>query len=484
MIRKVIISSFLNQILVGIVEDGRLAEFFLEKDENSRTIGNIYKGKVENVLPGMSAAFIDLGLERNGFLYVDDIKLKRTDKGKRSINELLSKGQEIIVQVTKEPEGTKGARVVSKISLPGRYLVLMPLNQNIGVSRQISNGKERARLREIGSQLQPKQMGLIVRTAAEDRSYRELKNDCDHLVRQWKEIVRKSKKKSAPVLLYHDHDLIYRIMRDVVTEDIDNIIVDQPWIYKHIRNITKKLKVPQSISIELYQGEVALFEQLGLMKDLEKATKKRVWLNSGGYLIIDQTEALVSIDVNTGKYVGSKNLAKTVCRINKEAAEEIAKQLRLRNIGGIVIIDFIDMDNEQEEQQILDVLHQALGKDKTTSHVLGFTNLGLVEMTRKKAKTKLSHLLETVCPHCGGTGRVLSRDTVAINLAQRIYSMAKESDSGTIKVRCHPLVATSLSGDNNENMELLRKQTNKTIKLIVDEGLELDETEIVGVDNA
>lgn len=475
MIRKVIISSFLNQILVGIVEDHRLAEFFLEKDENSRTIGNIYKGKIENVLPGISAAFVDLGLERNGFLYVDDVKTHAED---RPINELVKRGQEVLVQVSKEPEGRKGARVVSQISLPGRYLVLMPFDESLGVSRQITDARERARLREIGSQLTPPGMGLIVRTVAEGHDYEDLAGDLDELVKLWNDIISKSKRKSAPVLLHYDHDLIYRIMRDVVTEDIDTIIVDQPWIYDRIISITDKLDLNPATKIKLYDGEVALFEELGLSKDLEKATKKQVWLNSGGYLVIDQTEALVSIDVNTGKYVGSNNLKETVLRTNKEAAEEIAKQLRLRNIGGIIIIDFIDMDDEQDKQDVLEVLSQALAKDKTKSHVLGFTRLGLVEMTRKKAKTRLSHILETVCPHCRGTGRVFSQDTIAINLAQRICSLAREPEVKSVKVECHPLVAAKLIGKKKENLKLLEKRTNKEILVAGDDQFELDEIEV------
>lgn len=472
---KVIISSFLNQILVGIVEDGRLAEFFLEKDENSRKIGNIYKGKVENVLPGMSAAFVDLGLKRNGFLYVADLQ---TSGKKKPINKLLTKGQDIIVQVTKEPEGKKGARIENRISLPGRYLVLMPYDHNIGISRQITDESERQRLKEIGSIIQPQGMGLIIRTVAEGHSLKELEQDRDELVQLWEYIVKTSKQSSSPALLFHDHDLIYRIMRDLVTDDIDKIIVDQPRVYDQIHSLADKIQLSPRTKIELYQGEVALFEQLGLTRDLEKATKKRVWLDSGGHLIIDQTEALVSIDVNTGKYVGSKNLAETVLRTNQEAAEEIAKQLRLRNIGGIIIIDFIDMDNNQDKQNVLDILEKALTKDKTKSNVLGFTHLGLVEMTRQKAKRRLSHLLEIPCPHCEGTGRLLSQDTVAINLAQKIYSIAKEKDVTSIKVICHPQVATSLLGPNKENLKMLKSQTGKKIEIVANDQFELEQVEV------
>lgn len=474
MLRKVVISSFLNQVLVGIVENGRLAEFFREKDQTSRIVGNIYKGRIENVLPGMAAAFVDLGLERNGFLYVDD--LIRDDQ--RPINELVKKGQEIVVQVAKEPEGSKGARVAARISLPGRFLVLMPQDDHVGVSRQIPNPKERARLRELAGQLKPAGMGLIVRTAAYGRSDQELRKERDQLFKLWRKIDRQSRKCSAPALLYRDHDLIYRIMRDVVTDTTEAIIVDQPWIYDRIIDIRAKLHISPATKIELYSGEVALFDQLGLSRDLEKVTHKRVWLNSGGYLIIDQTEALVSIDVNTGKYTGRKNLAETVLRTNLEAAREIAKQLRLRNIGGIIIIDFIDMHSAHDRQLVLEALTAALAADKTKSHVLGFTQLGLVEMTRKKAKTRLSHILETDCHHCGGTGSILSQDMIAINTAQRIYTLAREPDVKSITVSCHPLVAAALAGDNQENIKLMRKQTRKQITICGCDQFELDYTEI------
>lgn len=474
MLRKVVISSFLNQVLVGIVEDGRLAEFFLEKDQTSRIAGNIYKGRVENVLPGMAAAFVDLGLERNGFLYVDDVPGAK----EQPINKLLKKGQEILVQVAKEPEGSKGPRVVTSISLPGRFMVLMPQEHSVGVSRQILDLEERARLREIAAQLKPPEMGLIVRTAAYGCSEQELAAERDELVELWQQIGEQSKKCSAPALLHRDHDLIYRIMRDLVTDDTDVIIADQPWIYERIIDIRAKLHISPAIKVELYQGEVALFDQLGLSRDLEKATNKRVWLNSGGYLVIDQTEALVSIDVNTGKYTGSKDLAATVLRTNLEAAQEIAKQLRLRNIGGIIIIDFIDMNSAQDRQQVLDALTKALAADKTKSHVLGFTQLGLVEMTRKKAKTRLSHLLETPCPQCGGTGSVLSSDTIAVNTAQKVYSMAREPGVKGIKVACHPLVAAALLGENQENIKLMHKQTGKEITVTGCDDFELDYVEI------
>ena len=477
MSQQVVITSYLNHVLVGILEKGRLVEFFMEKDEESRTVGNIYLGKVENILPGMEAAFVDIGLERNAFLYAGDLNQADSDL---PINKLLRKGEQILVQVTKEPEGTKGARVTSQLSIPGRYLVLMPMENNIGVSRQIVDSKERERLKDIAERIKPGEMGLIIRTLAAGHSEEELIQDRDYLVALWDELQAKTKASTAPKLIYHDYDLIHRILRDLVSEDTEQVLVEQEWIYNSIIAKAKSLGLPESVKIDLFQGKVSLFEQLGLDHELEKAMRKQVWLNSGGYLIIDQTEALVSIDVNTGKYVGQKELRNTVLQTNLEAAAEIAKQLRLRNIGGIIIIDFIDMDNEADKKTVLEALETALAKDKTKSHVFGFTQLGLVEMTRKKSKQRLSNLLLVPCSHCKGRGQIYSQEITAIHIAQRIFSLAKEPDIHTITVDCHPFVAVELIGEQGSNLDALKKQIKKEIIINTRRDLELDQIKVAG----
>ncbi len=476
MSRRIMISSVFNQILVGIVEQGRLAEFFLEQNEQSRLVGNIYKGKVENVLPGMDAAFVNIGLERNAFLYVDDIS---SDDKSRPIQSLVHKGQEILVQVTKEPEGNKGARVIGQITIPGRSLVLMPSEDNIGVSRQISDTSERDRLKRMGRELKPEGIGLIIRTVAEGKDYQDLLADREYLLSQWANIQEECRKTAAPALVYQDHDLVYRIVRDIVSADVEEIVVDSLELYQSILDILDQLGIDETTKINLYTGKVGLFEQAGITKDLDRATKKRVWLNSGGYLIIDQTEALVSIDVNTGKYVGSTDLADTVLSTNLEASREIAKQLRLRNIGGIIIIDFIDMVSEVDKQKVLAELEQALAKDKTKSHVLGFTQLGLAEMTRKKSKKTLSHVLEMPCPSCQGTGHVLSPHTVAINTAQQLYALAKENDVTRIEGECHPQVAALLIGKGGSTLAQLRKDLGVPINISGNEDYTIEETKLV-----
>lgn len=478
MSQQVVIAAYLKQILVGILENGRLAEIFIEKNEQSRTVGNIYLGKVENVLPGMSAAFVDIGLERNAFLYVGDLHQTETDL---PIDKLLRKGEQILVQVTKEPEGKKGPRVTGQLSIPGRYLVLLPLENNIGISRQIVDPEERERLKTVAENIKPAEVGLIVRTLAAGQEEDELVKDLDYLVDLWTSLWDKVKNSTAPQVIYQDYDLIHRILRDIVSDETDEILVEQEWIYDSIIKKVRGLGLPKTVKINRYQGKVSMFEELGLANELEKATRKQVWLNSGGYLIIDQTEALVSIDVNTGKYVGRKELRKTVLRTNLEATAEIAKQLRLRNIGGIIIIDFIDMDDEADKQVVLTALKEALAKDKTKSHVFGFTQLGLVEMTRKKSKHRLSTLLQVPCSHCKGRGRVFSQETTAIHIAQRIYSMAKEADVTRITVECHPYVAAELKGEQDRNLTLLEDETKKKIIVTAKNDLELDQIKVSAI---
>ncbi len=478
MSRIIVISSVLDQVLVGIIDDGHLIEFFLEQDEQSRVVGNIYKGKVENVLPGMSAAFVDIGLDRNAFLYVDDIS---SQTGNKRITDLVHKGQEILVQVTKEPEGAKGCRIIERISLPGRFLVLMPTESNIGVSRQISDPIERERLKQIANELQVEGMGLIIRTVASGEALEDLRDDVVRLKKQWDRIEQNAKTMSAPALVYQDHDLVYRIVRDFVTRQVDEIVVDQVELYESVREMVSCLMQSNQTEVTLYRGKVGLLEQFGVLRDLEHATKKRVWLDSGGYLILDPTEALMSIDVNTGKYVGVDDLRETVLKTNLEAAGEIGKQLRLRNVGGIIIIDFIDMDRDEDRRKVIHALEVALAKDKTKSHVLGFTQLGLVEMTRKKSKKTLSHMLEVQCYHCWGTGRILSASIVALRVAHQIQSVAKESDIVEVKVECHPAVAAILIGSEGATLARLKKETKKVIQVAGNDGFTLTEANVVGV---
>lgn len=450
--RTIVISVLLNQVQVGIVEDGRLVEYYLERDSKDRLGSNIYKGRVENVLPGMGAAFVDIGMAKNAFLLLADATGD------------VKKGDSIMVQVSKEAVGTKGPRVTTKISLPGRYLVLMPLQDHTGVSRQITDETERQRLKEIAEDIRPENMGVIVRTVAEGASREALQADLAELLEEWAAIKEKHVSKVSSPLLYRDYDLVHRILRDLYASDNTTIVVDSPQMKSRVEEELEHLSPGETATVDLYGGKVELFTHLGLKKELERAASNRVWLDCGGYLIFNQTEALLSIDVNTGKYVGSKNLQDTVLKTNLQAAAEIAHQLRLRNTGGIVIIDFIDMSDPNNREAVFQELALHLRADKTRTNLLGFTRLGLVELTRKKTERLLSHVLEVDCPHCTGRGRVLSDETLAFQIAREVNSLARE-DVERIEVLCHPAVAGMVIGPGGSNLRALEKHTGKKISV-------------------
>ncbi len=456
--RKIIMSALLNRVQVGIVENSRLVEYYLERNCKDRLLSNIYKGRVENILPGMGAAFVDLGMEKNAFLYLADAI---TD---------LKIGGAIMVQVSKEAVGTKGPRVTTKISLPGRYLVLMPLQDHSGISRQITDPDERLRLKEIAEEIRPDDMGIIIRTVAEGCTREELQDDLADLLKEWHRVQKKYKGKTQTPLLYRDYDLVHRILRDLYSSENTSIIVDNQELQRRIVEGLKELGVKGQAKVELYQGKVELFTYLGLKKELERAGNNRVWLDCGGYLVFDQTEALLSIDVNTGKYVGSKDLQDTVLNTNLEAAAEIAHQLRLRNTGGIVIIDFIDMSDPESREAVLEQLATSLRADKTRTNLLGFTRLGLVEMTRKKTERLLAHVLEVDCPYCKGTGRVVSDETLAFQIAIEVNSLALENVEA-IEVNCHSAVAGHVIGSGGSNLRALEKHTGKTITVHGDDNM-------------
>ncbi len=456
--RDIIISALLNQVQVGIVEDGRLVEYYLERDCKDRLESNIYKGKVENVLPGMGAAFVDIGTAKNAFLFLADAAAD------------LKIGESIMVQVSKEAVGAKGPRVTTKISLPGRYLVLMPCQDHIGVSRQITDGDERLRLKEIAEEIRPEGCGLIVRTVAESCTRSELQEDLTELLEEWSCIKKKYKGKSSSPLLYQDFDLVHRILRDLYAAENTKVVVDSAELQNRVEEDLANLGVKEIAPVELYQGKVDLLTHLGFRKELERAGNNRVWLDCGGYLVFNQTEALMSIDVNTGKYVGSKTLQDTVLKTNLQAAQEIAHQLRLRNTGGIVIIDFIDMSDPNNREAVLEQLAMSLSADKTRTNLLGFTRLGLVELTRKKTERLLSHVLEVDCPHCKGRGRVLSDETLAFQIAKEVNSLSLENTE-TISVYCHPAVAGFVIGPRGSNLRALEKHTGRTICVHGDESL-------------
>jgi ribonuclease G len=471
MFKEILINVGEEETRVAVLENKMLVEMYIERSPNQRLVGNIYKGRVENVLPGMQAAFVDIGLEKNAFLYVEDaIPARAPDAGQGQVNsalgtnicDILKHGQEVIVQIIKEPIGTKGARVTTHITLPGRYLVLMPTVEYIGISRRIEDERERDRLREMAARIKPPGMGVIVRTVAEGVDEDELRLDVNLLTNLWHKIINRSNHGPVPNLLHRDLELVQRILRDIFTEDVDRLIIDSRYEYEKILDLLD-IAGPR-LKVKVFLEERShLFEDNNVEVELEKALKRKVWLKCGGYIVIDQAEALTAIDVNTGKYVGTTNLEDTVLKTNLDAAVEIARQLRLRNIGGIIIVDFIDMSREEHRRQVLEVLEEEIRKDKTKTNILGITQLGLVEMTRKKVRPSLAEVLQKVCPYCDGRGKVLSEETVGISIKQQIYQMARQTAAETILVEANPQVAARLIGSGGANLRELEARTGKNL---------------------
>jgi ribonuclease G len=491
--REILVQVNGGENQVAVLENRQLVEIYLERGAEQRLVGNIYKGRVENVLPGMQAAFVNIGLEKNAFLYVEDVvgsrNLKEVGEGwepgqhsnqpaHNPIDALVKEGQEILVQVVKEPIGTKGARVTMHITLPGRHLVLMPTVDYIGISRRIEQERERERLRNMAEAVKTAGMGLIIRTVAEGVDEEPLRHEAKGLTRLWKKILFRSRYTGAPNLIHRDLELVQRIIRDLFTEEVDRLIVNSRWVYDKILDMLELEKGQTSLKQRLSYEPIDLFEHFGVEYEIEKALKRKVWLKSGGYLVIDQMEALTAIDVNTGKYVGSTNLADTVLKTNLEAAIEIARQLRLRNIGGIIIIDFIDMDSVQDQSKVLSLLEEELKKDRTRAKILGLTQLGLVEMTRKKVQQGLDSLLQRACPYCEGKGKVLSEETISLRAQKQLMSLAVKSDAPAFLLEAHPSVASMLIGAGGSHLRQLEEQAEKQFIIKGRDDLHLEHVQI------
>ncbi len=435
---------------VAVVEDGSPVELYVEQEGTERLVGNIYNGKVQNVLPGMQAAFIDIGLERNAFLYAGDIVMSDDPDDEieqlpesRSIRDLLKPGQTIMVQVAKDPVGTKGARVTTHITLAGRSLVLMPTMDYVGVSRRIDKDDERQRLRKILTDIKPKGMGVIVRTASAGKPKEAFVEDLESIQNLYRGIEKSAAAQKAPALLHAEQSLLFRTVRDLLIKDVDRVFVNDSNTYERLREIAEVMAPKLKARILLKESE-ALFDRYDTEGKIDKALERKVWLKSGGYVIIDRTEALTCIDVNSGKFVGKDNLEKTITAVNCEAAKEIARQLRLRDIGGIIIVDFIDMEKEANRSLVLGTLKSALKDDHTRSHVFGFTHLGLVEMTRKKTGRSIADTLQQSCPYCGGDARVLAPETMISRIRKQALQVLKGSNNKRMIIEVHPDVAAAM----------------------------------------
>ncbi len=492
MVNEIIVDIGFEEKRVALLEDKELVEIYIERPNQERLVGNIYRGRVSSVLPGMQAAFIDIGYEKNAFLYVGDAIVQKefTEEDEEvyqdlkgyNIDELLRPGQEITVQVVKEPIGTKGPRVTTHITLPGRQLVLLPNADYIGISRRIEDESERTRLKKMAEKIKPKGMGLIVRTAYEGKNSEDFSNDLNFLLKLWDKIKQKEKGGPTPRCIHKDLSLIYRAVRDLFTWNIDKFIINDRQEYSKVLELVEMISPALKLRVEYFSKNIDLFEYYQIEPKISKALARKIWLKCGGYLIIDQTEALTVIDVNTGKYVGGSNLEDTVLKTNIEAAKEIAKQLRLRDIGGIIVIDFIDMKEHSHQQMILDTLRQALKKDRTKTTVVGMTGLGLIEMTRKKVRQGLASVMLAECPYCDGTGRILSPESIARNVEKEINRYFTQTIANAIQVEVHPSVASILTGVDGQSLARMEKTFNKRIIVKASNGVKHEEIKIKEID--
>jgi len=466
MTKEVLMDASLGEIRLAVLEDGELAEFHVEKRDDEITLGNIYRGRVERVLPGMQSAFVDIGISKNAFLHIKDL-LPEGKEYRRSavkpdgvtprIGELLKAGQEITVQVVKEKSGQKGPRVTTRISLPGRFSVLLPGRNAAGISRRMEDSEERKRLKELARMLKPEGAGLIIRTAARSVPAEWLRDEINELIEKWEMIRKEQEGGPVPRCLYSEPDFVSQMVREHLTPDLGRIIVNDRDIWERINQVLDSASPGFRPKVEYFDKDYDLFAYYHVESALNQALARKVYLKSGGYLIFDKTEAMTVIDVNSGRYVGKNSLEETAYKINMEAAEMIARQVRLRNIGGIVIIDFIDMQNESHREEVVAALKEAVKRDRTQTVVVGMTNLGLVEMTRKKIRPPLASYLTVDCQYCGGSGRRLSPEEAARNAEKRIMEYLSRSRAGSLEILVHPDVQKVFEGRERENLERICK---------------------------
>lgn len=499
MAKEILINVAREETRVALLENGQVVEFYIERKRDASLVGNVYKGKVVKILPGMQSAFVDVGLEKAAFLYVGDIMTDMEDyapfieeeeksnslelfskKGRHDlpIEEIIQEGQELLVQVSKNPIGSKGARVTSYVTLPGRYLVLMPNVEHIGVSRRISDDDERSRLRGIVESIKSAGYGFIIRTASEGCTEEELKKDMEFLLLLWENVQSKKDKTSAPSLLYSDLDLSFRSVRDLMSQDVERLTIDSEDEFESIKDFVKTYFPKLLSKIELYNVDEPIFEAFGVELDISRALGRRVWLKSGGYIVTDQTEAMTVIDVNTGKFVGKEDLEDTILKTNLEAVKEIAYQIRLRNLGGIIIIDFIDMENLENREKVFNAFSEAMKRDKAKSTILHISELGLIQMTRKRVRESLGRTLCESCPYCEGKGFVKSPRTLCYEIFRKITKMARHG-GGKIIITAHPSVAELLSDDERSGLEHIENKYDVKIIIKEDSSLHQENYEVV-----
>jgi ribonuclease G len=521
--KEIILNATASEIRIAITEEGKLAELFVEQPEKERMVGDIYLGKVAKVMPGIRAAFIDIGQKQDAFLHFSDVgeylseysamigddsevdtdeaegegggNGKQLEDNSRSFGRpvvsqansdvrrdnlreqaaKLQKGQDIIVQITKEPVGNKGVRVTSEVSLPGRYLVLMPFDDKIGVSKKITSYREKRRLRQVVRPILPDRFGVIIRTVAEGKGEPELRSDLEQLISTWREIEKSVKGEKAPALLYKDLSITSSVMRDLFSKDVSRVVTDSRKLFREIRAYLKGVAPLLVDKIELYKGREPVFDVFHVEKEIEQTLSRKVWLKSGGYIIVEHTEAMVVIDVNSGRYAAKREQELNSLRTNLEAAREISRQIRLRDIGGIIVIDFIDLEDEKNKKKVYDEVKKEFRKDRAKATILPMTEFGLVQITRQRIRQSLLFTLSEPCPMCAGTGLVQSKSTVATQIERWIRRFKSESKEYRLSLTVHPVIADYLTEGPISRLTRLRLKFFVSIKLVPDKTFSVDE---------
>lgn len=495
MATEILINATKYEVRLALVENGNLSEFHMQRPTERGLMGNVYKGRVVRVLPGMQAAFVDIGLERTGFLYVDDVCMRSNSKefdpcitdcantNVRAqglhIEDLLVEGQEVLVQVNKDPIGTKGARLTCHITLPCRNLVFIPQTDHVGISRKIDDEEVRHELKELIEELRPPKTGFIVRTVARHASNEELQADMEFLLILWDDIVDKAGKLNAPALVHEDLDITLRSVRDFFSMDVDRLVIDNADAHanllRHVQTFAPQLKE----RISLHCDKIPLFEAHNIEVEISRAIEKKVWLRSGGYIIIESTEALSVIDVNTGRYVGKSDLNKTIFKTNMEAAVEIAYQLRLRNIGGIIIIDFIDMEDDAHREELFATFKEAVKKDKARNNILKLSEFGLVQMTRKRNSENLHQLMCEPCHYCNGEGMIRSRRTICYDIFRTLERGNRKHRGEEITIKVHPKISEMMLREESHTRKMIEKDLGKRLTILPVKELHLEKYEIL-----